>query len=179
MSRIGKLLIDVPKGVEFRTLESFISIKGPKGEITKQVPKNIKIVELDSGVLSVKRVDDDRKSLQLHGLYRSLLYNMVIGVTQGFIKTLDMKGVGYKANIDKGTLVLSVGFSHPVRIPAPPGIKFEVETNTIIRVVGIDKEIVGLVAQKIRAIRPPEPYKGKGIMYRGEIIQRKAGKSSK
>nr|YP_009131359.1 50S ribosomal protein L6 [Trachydiscus minutus]AIB04099.1 50S ribosomal protein L6 [Trachydiscus minutus] len=179
MSRIGKLLIEVPKDVEFHNLEGSISVKGPKGEITKTVPKNIEIIKLDSGVLSVKRADDERKSRQLHGLYRSLLANMVIGVTKGFAKTLDMKGVGYKANLDKGTLVLSVGFSHQVRIPAPVGIKFEVETNTIIRVIGIDKEIVGLVAQKVRSIRPPEPYKGKGIMYRGEVIQRKAGKSSK
>ena len=144
-----------------------------------RLPKNIEVVKLESGELCVRRVDDDRKARQLHGLFRSLLSNMVIGVTKGFTKTLDMKGVGYKANIDKGTLVLNVGFSHPVRISAPPEIKFEVETNTIIRVIGIDKEIVGLVAQKIRAIRPPEPYKGKGIMYRGEVVLRKAGKSSK
>jgi large subunit ribosomal protein L6 len=104
---------------------------------------------------------------------------MVTGVTEGFVKTLDMKGVGYKASLDKNNLILNVGFSHPVRIEAPNGIKFTIETNTIIHVSGIDKEIVGLVAQKIRAVRPPEPYKGKGIMYRGEIIQRKAGKSSK
>jgi len=179
MSRIGKLLIEVPKDVEFRNLEGSIYVKGPKGEITKTVPKNIEIIKLDSGVLSVKRSDDERKSRQLHGLYRSLLSNMVTGVTKGFTKTLDMKGVGYKANLDKGILVLSVGFSHQVRIPATDGIKFEVETNTIIRVTGIDKEVVGLVAQKVRSIRPPEPYKGKGIMYRGEVIKRKAGKSSK
>lgn len=179
MSRIGKQLISLPKEVEFRNLENNISIKGPKGEITKNLPKSIEVIQLDSGEISLKRSDDDRKTRQLHGLFRSLLSNMVIGVTRGFTKTLDMKGVGYKANLDKGNLVLNVGFSHPVRITAPTGIKFEVETNTIIRVVGIEKETVGLVAQKIRSIRPPEPYKGKGIMYRGEVIQRKAGKSSK
>ena len=179
MSRIGKQLINLPKDVEFRNLENTISIKGPKGEITKVLPKQIEVIKLESGVLSVKRANDDRKARELHGLFRSLLSNMVTGVTTGFVKTLDMKGVGYKANIDKDTLVLNVGFSHPVRISAPKGIKFEVETNTIIRVIGIDKETVGLVAQQIRAIRPPEPYKGKGIMYRGEVIQRKAGKSSK
>lgn len=179
MSRIGKQLINLPKDVEFRTLENTISIKGPKGEITKVLPKNLEILKLDSGELCVKRVQEDRKARELHGLFRSLLANMVIGVTKGFIKTLDMKGVGYKANVDKATLVLNVGYSHPVRISAPQGIKFEVETNTIIKIIGIDKEAVGLVAQKIRAIRPPEPYKGKGIMYRGEVIQRKAGKSSK
>jgi len=179
MSRIGKQLISLPKEVEFRNLENTISIKGPKGEITKVVPKNLEVIKQDSGSLSIKRTQEDRKARQLHGLFRSLLSNMVVGVTQGFTKTLDMKGVGYKANLDKGTLVLNVGYSHPVRIDAPQGIKFEVETNTIIRVIGIDKETVGLVAQKIRAIRPPEPYKGKGIIYRGEIIQRKAGKSSK
>jgi len=179
MSRIGKLLINLPKEVEFRNLDNQVSIKGPKGEITKSLPQNIEVVKLDSGALSVNRLGEDRKSRELHGLFRSLLFNMVTGVTTGFIKTLDMKGVGYKANVDKETLVLNVGFSHPVRISAPAGIKFQVETNTIIRVIGIDKEIVGLVAQKIRAVRPPEPYKGKGIMYRGEVIQRKAGKSSK
>lgn len=179
MSRIGKQLISLPKEVEFRNLENNISIKGPKGEITKNLPKSIEVIQLDSGEISLKRSDDDRKTRQLHGLFRSLLSNMVIGVTRGFTKTLDMKGVGYKANLDKGNLLLNVGFSHPVRITAPTGIKFEVETNTIIRVIGIEKEIVGLVAQKIRSIRPPEPYKGKGIMYRGEVIQRKAGKSSK
>lgn len=179
MSRIGKQLVSLPKEVEFRNLENTISIKGPKGEITKVVPKNLEVIKQDSGSLSIKRTQEDRKARQLHGLFRSLLSNMVVGVTQGFTKTLDMKGVGYKANLDKGTLVLNVGYSHPVRIDAPQGIKFEVETNTIIRVIGIDKETVGLVAQKIRAIRPPEPYKGKGIIYRGEIIQRKAGKSSK
>ena len=179
MSRIGKQLINLPKDVEFRNLESTISIKGPKGEITKALPKQIEVIKLESGVLSVKRANDDRKARELHGLFRSLLSNMVTGVTTGFVKTLDMKGVGYKANVDKDTLVLNVGFSHPVKISAPKGIKFEVETNTIIRVIGIDKEAVGLVAQQIRSIRPPEPYKGKGIIYRGEIIQRKAGKSSK
>lgn len=179
MSRIGKQLISLPKDVEFRNLENTISIKGPKGELTKSVPNTLEVIKLESGEISVKRADEDRKARQLHGLFRSLLSNMVIGVTKGFTKTLDMKGVGYKANLDKGNLVLNVGFSHPVRIPAPPGIKFEVETNTIIKITGIDKALVGLVAQKVRSIRPPEPYKGKGIMYRGEIIQRKAGKSSK
>lgn len=179
MSRIGKQLINLPKDVEFRNLENIISIKGPKGEITKEVPQNIEVVKLDSSMLSIKRVDENRQSRALHGLFRSLLANMVTGVTKGFVKTLDMKGVGYKANTDKDNLVLNVGYSHPVRISAPKGIKFEVEANTIIRVIGIDKEAVGLVAQKIRSVRPPEPYKGKGIMYRGEIIQRKAGKSSK
>lgn len=179
MSRIGKLLINLPKEVEFRSVDNKVFVKGPKGEITKLIPQNIEVIKLDSGELSVTRIGEDRKSRELHGLFRSLLSNMVTGVTSGFIKTLDMKGVGYKANVDKETLVLNVGFSHPVRIAAPAGIKFQVETNTIIRVIGIDKETVGLVAQKIRAIRPPEPYKGKGIMYRGEVIQRKAGKSSK
>jgi large subunit ribosomal protein L6 len=179
MSRIGKQLINLPKDVEVRNIENKISVKGPKGEITKVLPQTIEVVKLESGVLSVTRSNEDRKSRELHGLFRSLLSNMVIGVTSGFVKILDMKGVGYKANVDKETLVLNVGYSHPVRITAPIGIKFQVETNTIIRVIGIDKEEVGLVAQKIRAIRPPEPYKGKGIMYRGEVIQRKAGKSSK
>lgn len=179
MSRIGKQLINVPKEVEFRNTENKISIKGPKGEITKVLPQNIEVIKLESGVLSVTRINEDRRSRELHGLFRSLLSNMVIGVTSGFVKILDMKGVGYKANVDKDTLVLNVGYSHPVRIQAPSGIKFQVETNTIIRIIGIDKEAVGLVAQRIRAIRPPEPYKGKGIMYRGEVIQRKAGKSSK
>lgn len=179
MSRIGKQLINLPKDVEFSNVNNNISIKGPKGEITKLLPDNLEVVKLEAGVLSVTRVVEDRKSRQLHGLFRSLLSNMVIGVTTGFVKILDMKGVGYKANVDKETLVLNVGYSHPVRISAPTGIKFQVETNTIIKVIGIDKEIVGLVAQKIRAIRPPEPYKGKGIIYRGEIVQRKAGKSSK
>ena len=179
MSRIGKQLVNLPKEVEFNTLGNNLIIKGPKGEITKVLPKSIEITKSDSGTLSVIRTGEDRKARQLHGLFRSLLANMVTGVTEGFTKTLDMKGVGYKANLDKGNLVLNVGFSHPVRIEAPSGIKFTVEANTIIHVTGIDKEIVGLVSQKIRAVRPPEPYKGKGIMYRGEVIQRKAGKSSK
>ena len=129
MSRIGKQLINLPKEVEFRNLENTISIKGPKGEITKTLPQSLEVEKLESGALSIKRSEEDRKARQLHGLFRSLLSNMVIGVTQGFTKTLDMKGVGYKANLDKGTLVLNVGFSHPVRIAAPIGIKFEIETN--------------------------------------------------
>lgn len=179
MSRIGKLLINLPKEVEFCKINNKVSIKGPKGELTKILPRNIEVIKFESDVLSVTRLSEDRRARELHGLFRSLLYNMVIGVTSGFTKILDIKGVGYKANVDKNTLVLNVGYSHPIRIIAPDGIQFKVETNTIIRVIGIDKESVGLVAQKIRAIRPPEPYKGKGIIYRGEIIQRKAGKSSK
>ena len=179
MSRIGKQLVNLPKGVEFKTLGNDVIIKGPKGEITKTLTKSIEITKLESNTLSVTRNSEDRKARQLHGLFRSLLANMVTGVTEGFTKTLDMKGVGYKASLDKGNLILNVGFSHPVRIDAPNGIKFTVENNTIIHITGIDKEAVGLVAQKVRAVRPPEPYKGKGIMYRGEVIQRKAGKSSK
>jgi len=179
MSRIGKAPITVPSGVEVRIAGSSITVKGPKGELTRELPEQISVSQ-DDGVLTVERVNDERKSRALHGLVRSLIANMVTGVSEGFRKDLDIVGVGYRAAA-KGSseLELSLGFSHPVLVKAPEGIEFNVPQPTRIEVLGIDKQLVGQVAADIRAWRKPEPYKGKGIRYVDEYVRRKAGKAGK
>lgn len=179
MSRVGRSPIIVPKGVEVSIAGAHITVKGPKGTLERDIPGEITVREED-GQLIVERPNDERQNRALHGLVRSLVNNMVVGVSEGFRKELEIVGVGYRAT-PKGdnVLDLALGFSHPVSVKAPAGITFEVATPTQIAVIGTDKEIVGQVAANIRAIRKPEPYKGKGVRYRGERVVRKAGKSGK
>jgi len=179
MSRIGKAPITVPGGVDVTIASGHVTVKGPKGQLERDLPPTI-TVRQDGDVLLVERPDDERQNRALHGLVRSLVNNMVLGVTQGFTKELEIVGVGYRANA-KGpnAMELALGFSHPVNITAPDGITFEVPAPTRIVVSGIDKEKVGQVAADIRAWRKPEPYKGKGVRYAGEVVRRKAGKTGK
>ena len=179
MSRIGRMPISVPSGVDVTIDGRAVTVKGPKGQLSRPVPGAI-IVRQDGATLLVERPDDERESRALHGLTRSLVNNMVVGVTQGFSKELEIVGVGYRAT-PKGSssLELALGFSHPVKVDAPDGISFECPAPTQVVVSGIDKELVGQVAANIRAIRKPEPYKGKGVRYAGERVLRKAGKAGK
>jgi large subunit ribosomal protein L6 len=179
MSRIGRAPIPVPAGVDVTIAGSHITVKGPKGTLERDIPELI-TVRQDEGQLLVERPDDERESRALHGLVRSLVNNMVVGVSEGFRKDLEIVGVGYRATA-KGNdaLELALGFSHSVSVKAPEGITFEVATPTTIGVIGVDKEAVGQVAANIRAIRKPEPYKGKGVRYRDEHVVRKAGKAGK
>jgi large subunit ribosomal protein L6 len=179
VSRIGKAPITVPSGVDVTIAGADLTVKGPKGQLERTLPGAI-TVRQDGDVLLVERPDDERQNRALHGLVRSLVNNMVIGVTQGFTKELEIVGVGYRANAQSpSSMVLALGFSHPVNITAPEGITFEVPQPTRIVVSGIDKEKVGQVAADIRAWRKPEPYKGKGVRYAGEVVRRKAGKTGK
>jgi large subunit ribosomal protein L6 len=178
MSRIGFLPIQVPDGVDVTVERGSVHVKGPKGELTQRVNPEMEIAR-ENGSLIVRRPSEQRKFRQLHGLTRSLISNMVEGVTQGFKKDLEIRGVGYRAALEGKTLVLNVGYSHPVRVPPEPGIEFTLESPTRITVSGIDKQLVGEQAARIRRIRPPEPYKGKGIRYLGERVRRKAGKAGK
>jgi large subunit ribosomal protein L6 len=178
MSRIGLRPIPVPGGVDITLEPGKVLVKGPKGELHQDVSQMLKI-ERENGNVVVSRPNDERRNRQLHGLTRTLIANMVIGVTDGYTKNLEIQGVGYRAALDGKTLVLNVGYSHPVRMEAPDGITFNVETPTRLSVTGIDKQLVGEVAARIRRVRPPEPYKGKGIRYQGEFVRRKAGKAGK
>ena len=179
MSRVGRAPITVPSGVEVSIAGNHVTVKGPKGTLERSVPEPITVRREDDHLV-VERPDDERLHRSLHGLTRSLVNNMVVGVTEGFRKDLDIVGVGYRAT-PKGptTLELALGFSHPVAVEAPEGVTFEVPTPTHVAVIGIDKEVVGQVAADIRSIRRPEPYKGKGVKYRDERIIRKAGKAAK
>ena len=177
MSRIGKKPITLAKAT-VEVSGNIVKVKGPKGELSQEIRDEVSVEVLD-GVMHVSRKDGSKQARALHGLYRSLLANMVEGVNNGFSKSLEMVGVGYKAALKGTSLVLSAGYSHPVEIEAPPGIVLETEGPTRIHVRGIDKGEVGNVAAKIRAVRKPEPYKGKGIRYVGEVVRRKAGKSGK
>jgi large subunit ribosomal protein L6 len=179
MSRIGRAPISVPSGVEVTIAGGNVTVKGPMGVLSRTIPGEIKLRQEDSTLL-VERPDDERQNRALHGLTRSLVNNMVVGVTNGFNKELEIVGVGYRATA-KGPnqLELALGFSHPVVVDAPDGISFEVPQPTRISVKGIDKELVGQVAANIRKIRKPEPYKGKGVRYAGERVIRKAGKTAK
>jgi large subunit ribosomal protein L6 len=179
MSRIGKAPIPVPSGVEVLIGDGRVSVKGPQGTLERVLPGEITIRQEDS-ILTVERPNDERQNRALHGLTRSLVNNMVLGVTNGFTKELEIVGVGYRA-VAKGPdqIELALGFSHPVVVNAPEGITFEVPVPTRISVKGIDKEKVGQVAANIRKMRKPEPYKGKGVRYAGEHVQRKAGKAAK
>jgi large subunit ribosomal protein L6 len=167
--------ITVPKGVSIDLSDDTVSVKGPKGELSRSVPRQINVITED-GSLRVERSSDEPMQRSLHGLTRSLIANMVTGVTDGFTRRLEVNGVGYRAAVSTGNLVLQVGYSHPVLVPAQPGITFAVQGNAII-VSGADKELVGEVAAQVRRVRPPEPYKGKGIKYAEEVIRRKAGKA--
>ena len=179
MSRIGIKPIEVPSGVQI-TIDkgNDVTVKGPKGELRSSLSPRMKITQED-GTLVVARPNDARQNRALHGLTRSLLNNMVVGVTDGYTKNLEIQGVGYRAAMSGKNLVLNVGFSHPVTMVPPEGITFAVEANTRVSVSGIDKQMVGEQAAKIRIVRPPEPYKGKGIRYAGEFVRRKAGKAGK
>jgi large subunit ribosomal protein L6 len=175
MSRIGKQPIVVPSGVTVDIDENGVQVKGPNGALERAIPRQI-TVRRENGTLLVERGSDEGLDRSLHGLTRSLINNMVVGVTQGFTRRLEINGVGYRAFVSGGNLTLQVGFSHPVLFPAPPGIQFTVQGSAI-TVTGADKELVGEVAARIRRVRPPEPYKGKGIKYAEETIRRKAGKA--
>ncbi|HNM76961.1 MAG TPA: 50S ribosomal protein L6 [Tepidiformaceae bacterium] len=178
MSRIGRQPVTVPASVTFTVGEdNVVSVKGPKGELTRQFPATITLSR-DEGVINVTRPNDEGKQRSLHGLSRTLLNNMVVGVTEGFTKVLEVQGVGYRAQMQGSSLQLALGFSHPVVVAPPPGISFSVEGPRV-SIQGIDKEAVGQVAANIRKLRPPEPYKGKGIRYAGERVRRKAGKAGK
>ena len=178
MSRIGKNPIPVPGGVDVTIADRTVTVKGPKGQLQRSIPGVITIRQEDDRLV-VERPDDERANRAQHGLTRTLVANMVTGVTEGFTKELEIVGVGYRAQAQGAGLELALGFSHPVRIAAPDGIEFEVPVPTRIIVRGIDKEQVGQVAADIRKIRKPEPYKGKGIRYAGERVIRKAGKAAK
>ena len=178
MSRIGKLPISVPGGVNVSIDGQSVTVKGPKGELSLVIAEPIR-VSLEEGQVLVTRPDDERDSRALHGLSRTLINNNIIGVTEGYSKGLEVVGTGYRV-VAKGTgLELALGFSHPVLVDAPEGISFELEGNTKITVRGIDKQAVGETAANIRKLKKPEPYKGKGIRYAGEIVRRKAGKAGK
>ena len=179
MSRIGKLPVAVPSGVDVAIDGSVVTVKGPKGTLTHTLAAPITI-EKGEGVLDVKRPDDERRSKALHGLSRTLVHNMVVGVTDGYEKKLEIVGVGYRV-LSKGPtqLEFQLGYSHPIIFDAPEGITFTVEGPTKLGVVGIDKQLVGEVAAKIRKLRKPEPYKGKGVRYSGEHVRRKVGKAGK
>lgn len=176
MSRIGKMPITVPAGVTVTIENNYVTVKGPKGELVRQINKNMKLT-LDNGVLTVERPNDEKENRSLHGLSRTLINNMIIGVTQGFSKSLEINGVGYRAAKQGQNINFTLGFSHPVVKEPPAGITFEVPAPNKIVVSGADKEVVGAVAAEIRTLRPPEPYKGKGIRYEGEHIRRKIGKA--
>ena len=179
MSRIGQAPIPVPTGVDVTIDGQDITVTGPKGTLSRTIAPTITVSQ-DDGALSVTRPDDERQNRALHGLTRSLINNMVVGVTDGFRKQLEIVGVGYRAEAQgPGAVRLALGFSHPVNVTAPDGITFEVPVPTQVVVSGIDKEVVGQVAANIRAIRKPEPYKGKGVRYQGEKVLRKAGKAGK
>jgi large subunit ribosomal protein L6 len=178
MSRIGKLPIPVPDGVDVTVNGLDVTVKGPKGELSQTMPDGVEVGRDDDGAIVVTRLGDDRMHRSRHGLVRSLIANMVEGVTNGYERKLELVGVGYRA-LQKGSdLEIQVGFSHPVNVEAPDGITLQAPSQTEIIVTGIDKQLVGQVAANIRKIRPPEPYKGKGIKYAGEHIRRKAGKAA-
>jgi large subunit ribosomal protein L6 len=179
MSRIGKLPITVPAGVDVTIEGRTVSVKGPKGTLTHTVAEPITVEKDDDGTLAVKRPNDERQSRSLHGLSRTLVFNMIIGVTQGYEKKMEIHGVGYRVAAKGSDLEFALGYSHPVPVKAPDGIRFAVETPTRFSVSGIDKQQVGEVAANIRKLRKPDPYKGKGVRYSGEKIRRKVGKTGR
>ncbi len=179
MSRIGRKSIPVPAGVEITIDGPTVKVKGPKGELVHTLAEPITAERGEDGQLHVSRPNDERKAKELHGLSRTLVANMIVGVTEGYRKTLEIAGTGYRVTAKGSNLEFALGFSHPVVVPAPNGITFTVEKPTLFHVAGIDKQQVGEVAANIRKIRPPEPYKGKGVKYQGEVIRRKAGKAGK
>jgi large subunit ribosomal protein L6 len=178
MSRIGKTPIDIPGGVEVKIDGDVVTVKGPKGELSHTVAQPI-TVSLDDGQVTVSRPDDERSSRALHGLTRTLIANQIVGVTEGYSKELEVVGTGYRVQAKGQGLEFALGFSHPVLVDPPAGISYEVEGNTKLTVRGIDKQAVGEAAANIRKLKKPEPYKGKGIRYAGEVVRRKAGKAGK
>ena len=178
MSRIGRLPITVPSGVDVALDGRVITVKGPRGSLTRQLPPRIDVAQ-DGDTIVVSRPTETKLDKSLHGLTRTLVNNMVVGVTDGYRKGLEITGVGYRATLNGKKLTLNLGYSHPIEIDPPAGIAFEVENPTRLAVVGIDKELVGQIAAKVRATRKPEPYKGKGVRYAGEKVRRKAGKAGK
>ena len=179
MSRIGRLPIPVPSGVEVQINGSDVLVKGPKGTLSHTLAEPIVAERLEDGQVQVTRPDDENRSRALHGLSRTLVANMVTGVTDGYTKTLEIVGVGYRVQARGSDLEFALGFSHPVVVPAPEGITFNVEAPTRFTVSGVDKQQVGEVSANIRKLRKPDPYKGKGVRYQGEVIKRKAGKAGK
>ena len=179
MSRIGKKPVAIPSGVTANIDNGMLSVKGPKGTLTHTVVEPIKVERADDGTLSVTRPDDERDSRARHGLTRTLIANMVTGVTQGYEKGLEIVGTGYRVQAKGQDLEFALGYSHPIVFPAPEGISFAVESPTKFKVIGIDKQQVGEVAANIRKLRKPEPFKGKGVRYEGEVVRRKAGKAGK
>ncbi|HIW63788.1 MAG TPA: 50S ribosomal protein L6 [Candidatus Stackebrandtia excrementipullorum] len=179
MSRIGRKHIPVPGNVEVTITGSDVKVKGPKGELAHTLVDPITITKNDDGSLLLGRPDDHRRSRAMHGLCRTLVANMVVGVTDGYKKSLEINGTGYRVQLKGSNLEFALGFSHPVVVEPPEGIKFSVEKPTLFHIEGIDKQVVGETAANIRKIRPPEPYKGKGVKYVGEHIRRKAGKAGK
>ncbi len=178
MSRIGLKPIEIPEGVEVKFEGTKVAVKGPKGELSKDIHEDM-IVKMEDNVITVERPSDQKEHRALHGTTRTLIANMIEGVTKGFEKSLEISGVGYRAQKQGNKLVINAGYSHPVEIEPIDGIEIDVPKNTELTVKGIDKELVGAVAANIRAIRPPEPYKGKGIRYAGEYVRRKEGKTAK
>ncbi len=176
MSRIGKKPVTVPKGVAVEVQGNTVAVKGPKGELRRTLHSEMQVALAD-GQVTVARPSEEKRHKALHGLSRTLVQNMVDGVSKGFSKTLEIQGVGYKAESKPYGVNLIVGYSHPVKYEAPKGIKISVENNTVVKIEGADKEAVGQVAAELRSVRPPEPYKGKGIRYQGEQVRRKAGKT--
>jgi large subunit ribosomal protein L6 len=176
MSRIGKTPVTIPQGVTLDLKGSEVAVKGPKGELRRQLHPEMQLA-LSNGIFTVTRPSEEQKHKALHGLTRTLVQNMIDGVSKGFTKVLEIQGVGYKAEAKPYGVNLVVGFSHPVKYEAPKGIKISVENNTTVKIEGADKEKVGQVAAELRAVRPPEPYKGKGVRYQGEQVRRKAGKT--
>ena len=179
MSRIGRLPIPVPGGVDVTIDGQTLSVKGPKGTLNHTVASPITVERGEDGMLQVQRPDDERESRALHGLSRTLSANMITGVTEGYTKTLEIVGVGYRVQARGSDLEFALGYSHPVPVRAPEGITFTVESPTRLRVTGIDKQLVGQVAANIRGLRRPDPYKGKGVRYQGEVVKRKVGKTGK
>jgi large subunit ribosomal protein L6 len=179
MSRIGKLPITVPSGVDVAIDGRTVTVKGPKGTLSHTVIEPITVERGDDGAVLVKRPDDERRTKAYHGLSRTLLNNLVVGVTNGYEKRLEIHGVGYRVALKGTSLEFALGYSHPVVVEAPEGIKFAVETPTRFSVSGIDKQLVGEVAANIRKLRKPDPYKGKGVRYAGEVVRRKVGKAGK
>ncbi len=177
MSRIGRKPINIPAGVDIKLNDGVMTIKGAKGELTQAIHPKMKI-DINDGVIQVSRPDDVKETRALHGLTRSLINNMIIGVTEGFKKDLEVNGVGYRVQKQGTNLVMNLGFSHQVTVPEVDGIKYEVKGN-VISVIGADKQKVGQIAANIRSKRPPEPYKGKGVKYADEVIKRKEGKTGK
>jgi large subunit ribosomal protein L6 len=179
MSRIGKLPITVPSGVEVTIDGQAVTVKGPKGTLNQQIAEPISVQRDEDGAILVKRPDDERRNRSLHGLSRSLVNNMVVGVSQGYQKDLEIHGVGYRVQLKGANLEFALGYSHPIVIEPPEGIEFAVDGPTKLSVKGIDKQLVGEIAARIRKLRRPDPYKGKGVRYAGESIRRKVGKTGK